>query len=308
MAVRRGNFPPDIYFYLPSIKHYETDELPTPLRPSFVPVSVTGCSCRLMCDHCRARLLESMYPAEDPWGLLELGAKLARNGVTGILVTGGSDAAGRVPVGRFADSMRELKDRFGFKIVVHTGLVGREDARRLARAGIDAAMLDVIGSDVTLRDVYHLNATVADFEASLSFLAEAGIPVSPHVVIGIHYGEILGERRALEMISRVPISSLVLVVLSPLPGTPMEGAAVLTGPELIGIFAEARLAFPVTPILLGCARPEGKQKYGIDRAALAAGLNGIAFPAEGIVSLSEDMGFRPVCAPHCCSLIFQDLA
>lgn len=307
MGVRRRGFADEIHFFTPSLKHYESDEVATPREARFVPVSVTGRSCGLMCDHCRARILDSMHPVATPAAFLELGGRLARRGVEGILVTGGSDRAGVVPLRPYADAMRALKHEHGLTVIVHTGLLGREDAEALARAGVDAAMIDVIGSDETIREVYHLEARVSDFEASLRTLCDAGVPTAPHVVVGIHYGEIIGERRALELIAGLAIASLVIVVLSPLPGTPMEGVRPLGGGQLAGLFAEARIAFPETPVLLGCARPEGKEKRGIDEGALEAGFNGIAFPADGIVAAAERLGLHPVFSTDCCALIFRDL-
>jgi uncharacterized radical SAM superfamily protein len=308
MAARRRAFADEVFFFTPSLKHYESDEIATPSEARFVPVSVTGRSCALMCDHCGARILDSMHPVATPEAFLELGARLAGRGIEGILLTGGSDRAGVVPLRPYADAIRALRGEHGLTVIVHTGLLDEEDARALAQAGVDAAMIDVIGDDETIRDVYHLDASTSDFEASLRALCDAGVPVAPHVVVGIHYGEIVGERRALEMISRLPIASLVIVVLSPLPGTPMEGLKPLGGAALAPLFVEARIAFPDTPVLLGCARPEGREKRGIDEAALEAGFNGIAFPADGIVAAAERLGLRPVFSSDCCALIFRDLA
>jgi uncharacterized radical SAM superfamily protein len=308
MSVRRRRFPDDMHFFTPSLKHYESDEVATPSEARFVPVSVTGSSCGLMCDHCRGRILESMHPVATPESLLDLGRGLARRGVAGILLTGGSDRTGVVPLRPYADAIRALKQEHGLTIIAHTGLVGREDAEALAGAGIDAAMMDVIGADETIREVYHLDARVSDFEASLRALCDAGVPTAPHVVVGIHYGEIVGERRALEMISGLPIASLVIVVLSPLSGTAMEHVPPLGGGTLRPLFAETRIAFPGVPVLLGCARPEGREKRGIDEAALETGFNGIAFPADGIVAAARRLGFRPVFSSDCCALIFRDLA
>jgi uncharacterized radical SAM superfamily protein len=307
MAVRRRGFPDWMHFFTPSLKHYESDELATPPDARFVPVSITGRACRLMCDHCRGRILESMHPVGSPAEFLDLGRRLARRGVEGILLTGGSDRDGVVPLRPYADAIREIREDLGLTVIVHTGLLREPDAEALARAGVDAAMIDIIGSDETIREVYHLDAGVGDFERSLRLLCDAGIPTAPHVVVGIHYGRVIGERRALDMISRLGVASLVIVVLSPLPGTPMESVKPLGGPDLADLFAEARIAFPETPVLLGCARPEGREKRGIDEAALAAGFNGIAFPADGIVRAAERLGFRPMLSSDCCALIFRDL-
>jgi len=308
LDVRRRRFGDDVHFFTPSLKHYETEEVATPDRARFVPVSITGRSCQLMCDHCQARILESMTPVSSPAELEEVGGQFARRGVAGILLTGGSDRAGVVPLRAYAGAIRAVRERNGLTVIVHTGLLGREDSEALAWAGVDAAMIDVVGSDETVREVYRLDASAADFGEAVRLLCEAGIPTAPHVVVGIHYGRIEGERRALEMIARFGVASLVIVVLSPLPGTPMERVKPLGGPDLAGLFAEARIGFPDTPLLLGCARPEGTEKRGIDEAALAAGFNGIAFPAEGIVAAAERMGFRPVFSSDCCALIFRDLA
>ena len=307
MSLRRNRFGNDVYFFTPSLKHYETDELATPETARFVPISVTGADCSLMCDHCRAKILESMDHVKRPEDLLEMGRRLSERGVRGVLITGGSDPMGVVPLRPFADAMRKLKEDLGFTVIVHTGLIDEDDAKALAGAGVDAAMLDIIGSNETIKDVYHLDARVEDFEAALEHLTSHNVAVAPHVVIGIHYGTILGEWRALDLISRYPVASVVLVVLSPIPGTPMDGAPILAADDLKDLFTGARMRFPETPVLLGCARPEGKEKFGIDAAALEAGLNGIAFPAEGIVSLARELDLKPVFSDDCCALVFREL-
>jgi uncharacterized radical SAM superfamily protein len=59
---------------------------------------------------------------------------------------------------------------------------------------------------------------------------------------------------------------------------------------------------PETPVMLGCARPLGKIKADIDRAAVDAGLNGIAFPAEGVVAYARERGLRPKFVDACCGV------
>jgi hypothetical protein len=109
------------------------------------------------------------------------------------------------------------------RIAAHTGLVDRSRAGRLAGAGVEVAMLDIIGAEATIREVYHLDRPVADFEAALAALAESSLKVVPHVVIGLHYGRVLGEFRALEIIARHRIDACILVVVMP----PSRGPAVL---------------------------------------------------------------------------------
>jgi hypothetical protein len=68
------------------------------------------------------------------------------------------------------------------------------------------------------------------------------------------------------------------------------------------IFAEARCRLPHRQVLLGCARPAGLHKRATDAYAVMAGLDGIAFPAEGARAVADIVG-RPVDqANACCSI------
>lgn len=296
----------NVYFYAPTIKRYETDEYVNKRYPFFVPVSITGTKCRLKCDHCRGIILESMYEAQDPESLYSLALKLKDRGCKGLLVSGGAGIDGSVPLTEFAPTMARLKRELGLKMAVHTGLVDEEMADALSEACIDSAMVDIIGSDETVREVYHLKASVADYENSLKNLVDRGVKVAPHVVVGLHYGKILGEYTALEIISRYNIAALVLVILTPMCNTPMVEVVPPSIEEMKSIFAAARRLCPSTPILLGCARPGGKYRLQLDRLALDMGINGIAYPAEGLVQYASEKGLNPVFSEYCCSFIFEE--
>jgi len=292
----------EIHFHAPGLKHYETDEFAQRNRLEFVAISLTGTSCALRCEHCQGRLLLSMYSVPGNGGLYALCERLAANGTRGVLVSGGSDGQGRVPHAAFAADLRRVKERLGLTILVHTGLVDEPMAEALAAAGVDGAMIDVIGSDETIRCVYHLDASVGDFERSLALLEEHGIPSLPHIVIGLHYGAFLGEEAALEIVAGHRIAGLILVALTPLVGTPMQDIAPPTLAELSAFLEKARLRLPATPILLGCARPAGEVKAALDRAAIDIGLNGIAFPVEGAVAYARRKGLRVRFHETCCGV------
>jgi len=302
----RQNFGNRVYFYAPTIKRYQTAEYQNRDYPFFVPVSVTGRKCYLNCQHCRGIMLESMYAATSPKKLYQLAIRLKEEGCQGMLISGGANLNGEVPLIKFLPIIARIKKELEFKIVVHTGLVSPELAEGLAEVHIDAAMMDIIGDDDTIRKVYHLNASVDDYEHSLKYLVERGVKTSPHIVIGLHYGKLLGEERALKIASGYKIASLVLVVLNPLPHTPMAKIQPPTPEELCNIFVKARTMFPEVPILLGCARPGGKYRLKIDKYALQAGLNGIAYPGEGILSYAKEMGLKPTFSEYCCSLVFEE--
>jgi len=292
----------EIHFFAPGLKHYETAEF-CPAEPqAFVPISVTGAECALQCDHCQGRLLESMRTVRANGELYELCRSLASSGTKGVLISGGADALGRVPLLRYAGEIGRIK-ALGLRVLVHTGLVDEALAQALAEAKIDGAMLDIIGAEDTIRQVYHLQASLADYEASLANLARYGVPAMPHVVVGLHYGHILGEEQALRMIARYPLVALVLVVLAPLAGTPMEG---VRPPGVVGIgrlFALARELLPQPPIMLGCARPAGERKRAIERLAIKAGFDGIAYPSDEAVRYARRRGYRPRFHEQCCAIM-----
>jgi len=306
-TVARRNFGDEVAFYAPCIKRYETSEYANRREPIFVPVSVTGSHCALQCDHCRGFLLGSMYEARDPERLLALGRELKSKGCRGMLVSGGADADGKVPLLPFAPAMARLKSDLGLRLAVHTGLADEREARALADAEVDVVMLDIIGDDETIRRVCHLRRGVNDYDDSLRRLADAGLRLAPHIVIGLHYGEIRGERRALDVVAQYPIDVLVLVVLMPSRATAMGDVTVPTPEAIAELFVEARKRMPQTRIALGCARPPGPHQFATDVFALRAGLNAIAYPADGVATRARELGLRPRFFEHCCSFLFEDL-
>jgi len=93
----------------------------------------------------------------------------------------------------------------------------------------------------------------------------------------------------------------VLVVIMPFYAKP--GTFVTPHTTDVGrIFGEARQRLPEQQVLLGCARPPGMHKRVTDAYAIMAGLDGIAFPADGAVSVAHTIGRPFVQAHSCCSI------
>ncbi len=300
-TIRCANFPSDIHFHAPGLKRYETEEWSPERSNAFVPIRLTGTACALNCDHCRGTILNAMQPVPDD-GLFALCARLAARGARGVLLSGASNREGQVPVTAFGDEIRRVKEALPLRVLVHTGLVDRAQAEALYRARVDAALLDIIGAEETIREIYHLKLGVGAFEESLTWLAEYGVPMMPHIVLGLDYGQFRGEGAALTMVARYPVRALVLVVLMPLLGTAMDRVQPPAPEEVAAFFVRAREQLPSTPLLLGCARPGGVWKETVDRAAVDSGLNGIAYPAEGIVAYARARGLRPRFHETCCGV------
>jgi uncharacterized radical SAM superfamily protein len=300
--VRRANFPDVIDFYAPGLKRWQTTEWAPENPRRFLPISVTGSACALSCDHCQTKVLDGMISVRADEDLYTLARRLRAEGSEGLLVSGGSTRTGEVPLLPHLRHIPRIKSELGMKVIVHSGVVSPRLAAGLAEAGVDGVMLDIIGADETLREVYHLDLTVADMERSLRLLSGEELRIIPHIVLGLHYGTFLGEHRALEMLTRYPVSTLILVVLTPLSGTPMAHIPPPPTDQVAAFFGTARLAAPATPINLGCARPLGKAKTELDQAAIDLGLNGIAYPADGAIAYASARGLTPRLFEYCCSL------
>ncbi|NNJ09548.1 radical SAM protein [Chloroflexales bacterium ZM16-3] len=296
---------PAITFYTPGLRRYKTAEYDRQDAAAFVSVSLTGDACALSCEHCGTTILSSMVnlPRSDE-SLYDLCARLAERGARGVLISGGSDAQGRVPLRKHMPDIARIRRELGMRVRVHTGLPDEATAEGLAEAGVDAALVDIIGHEDTIREVYHLDAWPEDYEEALALLERYGVPTVPHIVLGLHFGRMLGETRALEIVARHPPQMLALVILTPLRATPMAGVRPPEIAEVADFFALARRALPHTPVVLGCERPLGDYKRAVDRLAIEAGLDGIAFPAAGAVAYARERGLEPQFIDACCGVVW----
>jgi uncharacterized radical SAM superfamily protein len=304
--ISQEHFGRKIRFYAPSFIYYKTDYYhasPT----TFPSVSITGSSCSLKCKHCGGIVLNTMYPVSSPDGLMELCRGFKAKGAVGCLVSGGCLPDGSVPLEKFVEVLGKIKRELGLTLVVHTGVVSRDMAGRLKEAGIDAALLDIIGSNETIKEIYNLNVTVEDFEKSLQALRDADIATVPHVLVGLHYGKLKGELDALDIIAKNKPAATIIIAFMPIRGTAMEKVAP-PPPSAIGkVLVAARLIMPSTPVVLGCMRPKGVHRAKTDVLAVKAGVNAIAFPAEEAIRMAESLNYDVSFSSLCCSQIFEDL-
>jgi lipoyl synthase len=297
--IRKEIFGDELTFAIPGVVSYHSDRV-SPRTP-FAAISITGKACRLQCEHCKGKLLETMLPAASPKALRSTLDRLQSNGGSGALISGGADENGEVPLKEFIPAIRAMKEKQpGFRIIAHTGLIGVENALALKEAGIDQILIDMIGDDDTIREVYHLNRHTDDYERTLLMLKEMGHSVAPHIIIGHHFGKIRGEWKALEMVSRIGVDALVFVIFKPITGvrpdeTPTPDAA-------SRLCAAARILNPRTPIRMGCIRPAHPSKPVMERGFVDSGVNTIAYPLQGTIDYAEEIGLEIKFVERCCSL------
>jgi len=263
-------------------------------------ISITGSRCALNCDHCKGKILESMTPATSSRRLVDTCLAMAEKGNTGVLISGGCDRDGRLPWPEFAPAISEIKARTRLFVSVHSGLLDLDTACRLKEAGVDQALIDVIGDDQTFRDVYHVPFGVSRIEESLESLQKAGLPTVPHIVCGLFHGRIQGEWNALEMIARFEVDALVVVSLMRLRGTPFANAPLPPAEAVAGLISAARRRLPTVPISLGCARQRGNPR--LELLALDAGVNRLALPSDEVIQEAQRRGLDIRYQQTCCSV------
>jgi hypothetical protein len=300
--IRRINFGKEILFYAPSFMHYQTNFFSSQTF-SFPTISVTGNSCALNCKHCGGQVLKTMYPAATPKKLFQLCKKLKRQGALGCLISGGCISDGSVPIFKFVDTIKKIKKDLGLLIFIHTGIIDTKTAQALKEAEVDAALIDIIGSNETITEIYNLNITVKEYENSLKTLNSAGIPFVPHLIVGLHYGELKGELNALQMVQKYNPSALVIIAFMPLLHTKMANIEPPKPIDIAKVMVVARLNFPKTPLALGCMRPKGKHRIKTDIFAINSGINAIAFPSEKAIKYVQKQGYNVSFSPLCCSQI-----
>jgi len=295
-----------IRFYAPSFVYYKSKHFRSSPN-AFPSISITGSSCALKCKHCNGKVLDTMVPALTPEELFDVCAKLKNSGAVGCLISGGCLPDGSVPISKFVDAIAQIKKKLGLTVITHTGVVDFSTAKRLKAAGVDAALIDIIGSDETIREVYRLDVSVEDYDRSLRAFHESGIPFVPHVLVGLHYGELKGELEALKMIAKYSPSTVITIAFMPIRGTPMQNVSPPEPEDIAKILVSARLLMPEIPLVLGCMRPKGEHRKRTDMLAVRAGVDAIAFPVEEAIRLAESLKLETSFSSLCCSQIFEDI-
>ncbi len=265
----------------------------------FTPVSLTGARCALSCKHCNSHYLRHMLDGSE--GKLEAEAeKLADRGAQGILLSGGSAKDGSVPTYEQSGVIQKIKRDTKLKISAHTGIVNSSQAQILSEY-LDMALVDVLGDDETIHDILGIDACVKDYEESLRHLSSLGIPLAPHIIVGLHNGRLKGEFKALEIVKKFNPVTVVIVVFIPTKGTAMEGVPPPKIEDVVKVITTAREMFDV-PLSLSCVRPGGRYRRELDKYAILGGIDRIAVPSRSALVTARELGLNIIEIPKmCCS-------
>lgn len=264
----------------------------------FPSISVTGEKCALKCKHCNHYYLRHMTSAETPEKLLDVCLKLDKNGVNGVLISGGCNLDGKVPLEKFYKTLIKIKKETNLLINVHTGLIDETEANTLSSTNIDAVSVDVVGDTDTIHEIYGLKKTKEDCVNTLYYLSKSGIPtIAPHICIGLHNGEIKGEFEALRGIREINPSILIINSLISKNATKIREPAI---GDIINMLAAAREMFPETRITLGCMR--SRKNIEVEFSALEIGINGIVLPSKRTIEKALETGYTIKKVETCCGV------
>ncbi|GAB6103142.1 radical SAM protein [Thermococcus atlanticus] len=249
----------------------------------FPSISLTGSYCSLNCAHCGRHYLEGMLKLTRS-SLIEYCKSLEKEGYSGCLLSGGLDSRLKVPLDRFAGEIKAIKENTRLKLNAHVGFIDESDIEWVKY--VDAVSLDFVGDDEVIRRVYKINRTVEDYLKILDILTEAGVKIAPHITIGLDFGKIWWEYRAIDMLVEYPIDVLVLDVLIPTKGTEMENVERPGVEESLEVVRYAREKFN-GELSIGCMRPLGKWRLEFDRGAVMAGIDRLTNPPRKIIEWAK---------------------
>jgi lipoyl synthase len=237
-----------------------------------LPVSLTGDSCALNCRHCGGHYLKSM---RDAAGFRDL--TCIPDNVSSILVSGGSDRTGAVPVSQHVDFIKKLRGS-GYRLNIHTGLMDEHDIPDIAPLA-DVVSFDFVVDDHTIREVYGIDRTGDDYIRTFSALRGV-IPVMPHVTIGLLGGKVRGEFDAISKLAELGIYRVIFLVFIPTKGSDYESCSPPAIEDVESVFRYARGKIPDGSFGLGCMHPRGAYKFNLENLCLDYGFDSFVNPSK----------------------------
>ena len=302
-------------FAVPGGKVYINDYY-TNSPDSFLNISITGRDCELMCRHCRKELLKGMPEAGDSKklvGLVENYIEKARNNskntgngsLKGILISGGFDPEGKLPVNNILSGVKELKSKYPFlTIYIHAGFLDEDEVVALKSSGVDVVLVNLIGSQKAISEVYNLkDRTYKDYLDNIKLLKDHGLKVSPHIIIGLEDGKLSDEYRTVKDALALGVDSLVFVVLKKATRAADFISSKVPHDEIIRLVKYARELSSDVLLSFGCAKPPGSSRHLLEIGLIKAGIDSMAFPAEETIRFAVENKIAHTFVEKCCAIL-----
>ena len=296
---------------------------------SFINISLTGGKCQLMCSHCKALLLKDMVDINDfpqfkssnksviksenknkeeikTNRLKDIINHFGQGTVKGILVSGGFDRYGRLPLDlKVIEEIKELKYlvKEKIKIFIHLGFVNDEEIKLIKGSCIDGALVNIFSDRHAIEEVYNLKGFAPqDFYTNLKKIKNSGIKVAPHLILGLgSMADIRGEFVSIDEIAKTGADCLVFAIEKKLSKSHRPGYSEVYAKDIIKLFEYAKTIMPDVPLALGCARPPGPAYEELEIELVKRGVDAIAFPSERTVDFAIENGIDFKFTEQCCA-------
>ncbi|TFG23892.1 MAG: radical SAM protein [Promethearchaeota archaeon] len=271
----------------------------------FPAISITGSECSLHCEHCNEKYLKGMKPILTNDDLESFLIEHSQNNGIGVLISGGCNPDGTVPLKNFLDTVKKVKKKRNLIINTHTGLLDEETAQKLAEANVEMISFDINLDKEIIENIYHLDKGINDYKKAVELLKKYKLNIVPHICIGLYYGKLHKELESIKFIKEAEInpSLIVLIALIP-PKSSKVNFQRLNPIDIAKVIAVIRFVFPYTEISLGCMRPRGEIKNEVERYAIKAGVNRIELPSpdtlKWVKSINPEINFKFFSA--CCAI------
>lgn len=263
-------------------------------------VSVTGRACGLECAHCGAKYLKGMRPPDEAL------AAFPDAHAKSVLMSGGSDASGRVPVEGWAEKFKEKAPYL--RVNCHTGIMDEEKAATLAGA-VDVISFDYVSDERIVKGVYGSSSSPEDYVRSF-ITASNCAPTVPHITVGLLGPDeepsfsikSLEEIRNLADAGVIPEPpSVVIIAFKPTPGTRMQDVPPPKAASVAEVIMVAKKLLPKSPVCLGCMRPSGQYRDDLDLLAVEAKVDVIVMPSRVAAERALELGYEIAYDDECCA-------
>jgi uncharacterized radical SAM superfamily protein len=231
----------------------------------------------------------------------------SQTSVNGILISGGFDSHGRLPLdGRILPELKEVKNKYGreIKVLMHLGFTDRQTAESLHECGIDGVLVNIFSDKHSIEEIYNLKGfSPSMFYENVHLLKDAGLRVSPHLILGLGDSSLSGEYRSVKEIAESGADSCVFAIVKNISRQDRLTLPEVKPLDVIKLFEYAISIMPDTPVILGCARPHGKEFDKMEIELIKLGVSVIAFPSERTLDYAKKNNYRFHFEEQCCAFL-----
>ncbi len=186
------------------------------------------------------------------------------------LVTSGR-AVSRKDVARYCELIRRLKKETDLYICVSMGLIGEEEMKMLADAGVERYHCNMETSSKYFPKLCSTHSP-ADKQATIEAARKAGLDVCSGGIIGM--GETMADRIDLALeLAQMDVDSTPINILNPIPGTPLQDTPLISEEDIMRTVATFRFILPKKALRFAGGRMRLSHKNML--RMMRGGMNGV---------------------------------